>query len=101
MSAMKKNPVQDIPEEEEIDLEEEDEDEEGQDEFDMEDGIDLVEALGQMLCTEEGETVATSLASIATSAEKIASQLEMHNKILVKIFGALKPPVATGILAPA
>jgi hypothetical protein len=54
-----------------------------------------------MLCTEEGETVATALASIATSAEKIASQLEMHNKILVKIFGALKPPVATGILAPA
>jgi hypothetical protein len=98
MSAMKKKPVQDIPEEEEIDLEEEDEDEEGQDEFDMEDGIDLVEAL---LCTEEGETVATALASIATSAEKIASQLEMHNKILVKIFGALKPPVATGILAPA
>ena len=93
MSTMKK-PVQDIPEDEEIDLE--DEDEEGQDDFDMEDGIDLVEALGQMLCTEEGETVATSLASIATSAEKIAAQLEMHNKILVKIFGALKPPVVTG-----
>lgn len=94
MSATKK-PVQHIPEEEEIDLE--DEEEEGQDEFDMdEDGIDLVEALGQMLCTEEGETVATSLASIATSAEKIAAQLEMHNKILVKIFGALKPPVVTG-----
>jgi hypothetical protein len=99
MSAMKK-PVQDIPEDEEID--EMDEDEEGQDEFEMdEDGIDLVEALGQMLCTEEGETVATSLASIATSAEKIAAQLEMHNKILVKIFGALKPPVPTGTVAPA
>lgn len=87
MSAAKK-PVQDIPEDEEMDI---DEDEEGQDEFDMEEGIDLVEALGQMLCTEEGDTVATALTSVAASAEKIATQLEMQNKILVKIFGALKP----------
>jgi hypothetical protein len=88
MSVTKK-PVQDIPEDEELDLEEEDE--EGQDEFDMEEGIDLVEALGQMLCTEEGDTVATALVSLKDSAEKIATQLEMQNKILVKIFGALKP----------
>lgn len=88
MSAAKK-PVQDIPEDEELDLE--DEDEEGQDDFDMEEGIDLVEALGQMLCTEEGDTVATALVSLKDSAEKIATQLEMQNKILVKIFGALKP----------
>ena len=88
MSAAKK-PVQDIPEDEEIDME--DEDEEGQDEFDMEEGVDLVEALGQMLCTEEGDTVATALVSLKDSAEKIATQLEMQNKILVKIFGALKP----------
>jgi hypothetical protein len=93
MSANKK-PVQDIPEDEEIDMD--DEDEEGQDDFDMEDGIDLVEALGQMLCTEEGDTVATALVSLKDSAEKIATQLEMQNKILVKIFGALKPPVASG-----
>ena len=92
MSAAKK-PIQDIPEDEEIDME--DEDEEGQDDFDMEDGIDLVEALGQMLCTEEGDTVATALVSLKDSAEKIATQLEMQNKILVKIFGALKPAVAT------
>jgi len=98
MSAAKK-PIQDIPEDEEIDIE--DEDEEGQDDFDMEDGIDLVEALGQMLCTEEGDTVATALTSVAASAEKIAAQLEMQNKILVKIFGALKPVVPTGIVAPA
>ena len=52
---------------------------------------DLVEALGQMLCTEEGDTVATALVSLKDSAEKIATQLEMQNKILVKIFGALKP----------
>ena len=99
MSANKK-PIQDIPEDEEIDMED-DEDEEGQDDFDMEDGIDLVEALGQMLCTEEGDTVATALVSLKDSAEKIATQLEMQNKILVKIFGALKPAVATGIVAPA
>jgi hypothetical protein len=99
MSAMKK-PIQDIPEDEEVDMM--DEDEEGQDEFDMdEDGIDLVEALGQMLCTEEGDTVATALVSLKDSAEKIATQLEMQNKILVKIFGALKPVVPAGIVAPA
>jgi hypothetical protein len=92
MSAAKK-PVQDIPEDEELDLE--DEDEEGQDDFDMEEGIDLVEALGQMLCTEEGDTVATALVSLKDSAEKIATQLEMQNKILVKIFGALKPAAPT------
>ena len=90
MSAAKK-PVQDIPEDEEMDIDED----EGQDEFDMEEGIDLVEALGQMLCTEEGETVATALTSVAASAEKIATQLEMQNKILVKIFGALKPAAPT------
>lgn len=79
-----KKSVQEIPEDEEIDLEED------QDDFDMEDGMDMMEALGQMLCTEDGDTVATALVGIAASAEKIATQLEMHNKILVKIFGALK-----------
>jgi hypothetical protein len=99
MSAMKK-PVQDIPEDEEIDEMDVDEDEEGQDEFEMdEDGIDLVEALGQMLCTEEGETVATALVSLKDSAEKIATQLEMQNKILVKIFGAMKPAAPSAVAA--
>jgi hypothetical protein len=84
---MSKKPIQDIPEDEEIDMGEEDE------EIDMEEGFDLVEALGQMLCTEEGDTLATTLVSIKESTEKIATQLEMQNRILVKIVGALtKPP---------
>jgi hypothetical protein len=84
-------PPKPIPEDEEIDIEDEEMDE---DDMDMEEGIDLVEALGQMLCTEEGETMATIMTSIKESAEKIATQLEMQNKILVKIVSALKPPSA-------
>lgn len=68
-----------------------------EDEFDEEmdedgqDGFDLVDALGQMLCTEDGETLASVMSAMKDSTEKIATQLELQNKILVKIFGALKP----------
>jgi len=55
------------------------------DEFDMDDGeegIDLMDALSSLLTTDEGDNLATVLAGIKT-------QLEMQNKILVKIFGVL------------
>jgi hypothetical protein len=80
---MSKKP-EEIPEEE-FDEEMEEMDEDGQD------GFDLVDALGQMLCTEDGETLATVMSAMKDSTEKIATQLELQNKILVKIFGALKP----------
>jgi hypothetical protein len=54
------------------------------DEFDMGDdeGVDLLDALSSLLTTEDGDNLATVLAGIKT-------QLEMQNKILVKIFGVL------------
>lgn len=66
------DPIDDVPEGEE------------DDEFDMGDdeGVDLMDALASMLTTEDGDNLATVLAGIKT-------QLEMQNKILVKIFGVL------------
>jgi len=50
------------------------------------DGIDI---LSSLLATEEGETVAQALVSIKEATEKIALNMEMQNKILVKIVTAL------------
>ena len=83
-------PPKTVPEDEEVDLEADEEMDE--EDMDLEEGIDLVEALGQMLCTEEGDTIATIMASLKESAEKIATQLEMQNKILVKVVSALQQP---------
>ena len=83
--------------------EEEEEDDEDE-EMDFEDGVDMFEALGSLLATEEGETIATALVSLKDAAEKIALNLEMHNKLMVKIAAALNkmvPVVPTGIVAPA
>jgi hypothetical protein len=77
----------DIPDDEEIEFQDEDEDEEM---IEM-DGVDMIEALGSMLTTEEGETLATALVSLKDATERIASSLEMQNKILVKILTAMKP----------
>ena len=74
------------PEDEELDMggdEEMDEDEE------MDGGMDMFEALGSLLATEDGETLAESVKRQADSAEKIALNLEMLNKILVKILSAV------------
>jgi hypothetical protein len=69
-------------------VEDEEEDEE-MDEFD-EDGMDMFEALGGLLATEDGETVATLLAGLKDSVDGVARQLEMHNKIMVKILTEMK-----------
>jgi hypothetical protein len=79
-----KHPEADIPEDEELDLQDEDDD-------DMMEGMDLMEVLGSMLTTDDGETLATALVSMKDSTERIAASLEMQNKILVKILSALKP----------
>lgn len=82
-------PEPDLPEDDDVDM-----DEEGEDEFDMEDGgVDLLEALGSMLTTEEGDTLATAMVSLKDATERIAASLEMQNKILVKILSAMKPTV--------
>jgi len=71
------------PEDEEMEMDEEDE------EFEEGEGMDMFEALGSLLATEEGETVAMSLAGLKESTDKIALGIEMQNKILVKILSAL------------
>ena len=68
-----------------------DEDDEG---IDLDDGgVDLLEALGSMLTTEEGDTLATALVSLKDATERIATSLEMQNKIMLKILTAMKPVV--------
>jgi hypothetical protein len=69
--------------------EDEEEIDEDMDEFD-EDGMDMFEALGGLLATEDGETVATLLAGLKDSVEGVARQLEVHNKIMVKILTEMK-----------
>lgn len=82
-------PEPELPEDDDIEM-----DEEGEDEFDMEDGgVDLLEALGSMLTTEEGDTLATAMVSLKDATERIAASMEMQNKILVKILSAMKPAV--------
>ena len=56
----------------------------------MDEGMDMFEALGSLLATEEGDTVATTLVSLKDAVEKIASNFEMQNKILVKILTEIK-----------
>jgi hypothetical protein len=67
------------------------EDEEFDEDEEMED-FDGVDILSSLLATEEGETVATALVGLKDAAEKIALNMEMQNKILVKIAAALNKP---------
>jgi hypothetical protein len=53
------------------------------------DMVDPMEMLGSFLATEDGDTIATALVSLKDSTEKIALNMEMQNKILVKILSAL------------
>ena len=88
MSRPTRPPPKIVPEEEP----EEDEEEMDEDGFDMEDdeGVDIFEALGSLLATEDGETVATTLVSLKDATEKIATSFDMQNKILLKILSEMK-----------
>ena len=79
------SPPEDLEDEDDDVVEDLDETEE-MDEMDM---IDPMEALGSFLATEDGETVATALVGLKDATEKISGNLEMQNKILVKILSAL------------
>jgi hypothetical protein len=78
----------------------EDEDEEMDEMDDYDEGPDMFEALGSLLATEDGETITMIQLRQAEASEKIALQLEMQNKILVKILSEIKtskivvPPTA-------
>jgi len=82
--------------------EEEEEDDEDE-EMDFEEGVDMFDALGSRLATEDGETIATALVGLKDAAEKIALNLEMHNKLMVKIAAALNKmvPAPAPVLADA
>jgi hypothetical protein len=69
--------------------EEDEEDLDDTEEMDEMDFGDPIEALGAFLATEDGETVATALVGLKDATEKIALNLEMQNKILVKILSAV------------
>lgn len=89
-------PPMEEPEEELDEMDEEDDE--------MEEGMDMFEALGNLLATEDGETIAEIGKRHADAVEKIVLNLEMQNKILVKLLSAvakLAPAVETGVLAPA
>jgi hypothetical protein len=60
------------------------EDMEGDDEMMFEDeGLDIAELMTSLLATEDGDTVCTALVGIT-------QQLQMQNKILIKILSELK-----------
>ena len=63
-----------------------DEMEEDMDEMEM---MDPIEALANFLTTDDGETIATSLASLKDATQMIAKQLEKQNLILVKLLSAV------------
>jgi hypothetical protein len=70
-----------------VPVEEEEFDEEEDEE--MDEYPDMFDALSSLLATEDGETVATALVSTKDAVERIATSLEMQNKILVKILSAM------------
>jgi len=72
---------------------EEDEEDDEDEEMDFDEGMDMFEALGSLLATEDGETIATTLVSLKDAAEKIALNMEVQNKILVKIAAAMNKMV--------
>ena len=64
--------------------------------------MDMFEALGSLLATDDGETIAQTLVGLKDATERIAQGMEMQNKILVKILSALsKPAVACPCVPPA
>ena len=96
MSTEEKYPEEPVPEEiEETDEEEFEDDEEFEDEeeimytsdIDLEEEpmmeLDIGGLLGSVLTTEEGDTVCTALVSIS-------KQLEMQNRIMIKILSQLQ-----------
>ena len=62
-------------------------DAEGDDEFD--EMMDPMEALANFLATDDGETIATSLAGLKDTAALLAKHMEKQNLILVKMLSAM------------
>jgi hypothetical protein len=71
--------TEDEPVDEEIDMDDDDEDEM----MFEDDGMDVTTLMTSLLATEDGDTVCTALVGIS-------QQLQMQNKILIKILSELK-----------
>lgn len=56
--------------------------------FDMPD-LDLAECLGGLLTNEEGENIASILTEVKSAVDKLAQQLEVQNKIMLKMLTAM------------
>jgi hypothetical protein len=56
---------------------------------DMPMDFDMSDALGGLLLNEEGQNIATILTEVKTSVEGITRQLEMQNKIMLKMLTAM------------
>jgi hypothetical protein len=96
MASRNRTPMPPPPEDEELDLGEDEEMEED----DMDEGMDMFEALGSLLATEDGESLAEIQKRQADSTEKLVLHLEMQNKIMVKILSALTKMAAAAAPEP-
>ena len=85
MSRRAQPPPKPVP----VPVEEEDDEEIDEEDEEMDEYPDMFDALSSLLATDDGETVATALVSTKDAVERIATSLEMQNKILVKILTAM------------
>jgi len=53
--------------------------------------MDMADILGSLLTTEEGQNVTEVLFDLKAQVEVIGNQLQMQNKILVKLLSAITP----------
>jgi hypothetical protein len=58
-------------------------------EEEMEEMVDPLEALASLLSTEDGETIATSLAGLKDAAVLMTKHMDKQNMILIKIMTAI------------
>jgi hypothetical protein len=65
------------------------EDDQFDEDMDMPMEYDLSEALGGLLTNEEGQNIATIISDVKTSVDGVTRQLEMQNKILLKMLTAM------------
>jgi len=71
-----------------------DQDDQFDEDMDMPMDFDMSDALGGLLMNEEGQNIATILTEVKASVEGITRQLEMQNKIMLKMLTAMNTHTA-------
>lgn len=61
----------------------------GEDFDEMPMDFDLAEALGGLLTNENGNNIAGIMTDLSDNVKEMARQLEMHNKLMVKMITAI------------